>query len=107
MARNHLAALFAAAGAAALITVSLPAYAEGQDSAARRASEESAQQQRSVQDARQPASQAIGSTPGAAMGSSVQSSAGSRTAGPRDPYEDTFLTPYEVRTPGARDNIDD
>jgi hypothetical protein len=94
MARNDLVSMFVAAGAAALVAISTPAYAADQEGVAREASEQSA-------------SQGIGGTSGAAMDRSAQSWADSHMSDFRGPHESTFLSPYEVRTPAARDNIDD
>jgi hypothetical protein len=107
MARNHLVALLAAAGAAALVATSAHVYAADQEGVTPRTSDEWAQQQRRADDAQQPPSQGIGSTSGAPMEGSVQGWAGSSRSESAGPYEGTFLSPYEVRTPGPRYNIDD
>ena len=104
MAKIHWAAMFAAASTAALISVSIPAYAEGQEGATRQMNDESARQQRRADEW---PSQPAGGTSGAAMESSVHGSWDGRTANTPSPYESTYLTPYELRTPGARGNIDD
>jgi hypothetical protein len=96
----HRLGLLAAASTAAFITLSTPAYADEQQGAAQRSDQWQQQQERRAE----PATQPMGGTSATPMDRSLQ---GSSADFPGTTFESTYLTPYEVRTPGPRGNIDD
>lgn len=105
MARDKLAALLAAAGTGIVIGISAAGYAADDvpGQGARLPADEQSQQQPQMSGQSQ-SPQGIGSTSGATTTGALQNR-GMQDS--RSPYESTYVTPYEIRTPGPRDNIDD
>ncbi len=101
MARRKVAALVAAAGIGIALGMSAGgSAAEDEQQGARAPAEQS-------QPAQQSREQGMGGTSGAAATGVVPGDRMERSTQNAGPFDSTYLTPYEIRTPGPRDNTDD
>ena len=109
MARHKLAALLAAAGGCIVIGISAAGHAadDPQGQGAQLPASGQSQQQPQTSERSSPGSQGMGGTSGAASTGALQANPDRSMQDSRSAYENTYLTPYEIRTPGPRDNVDD